>query len=196
MIPQEDKTELTKLLEEKRIAFTPSIELRIDHLVNIPLMELEMNNKDGVYNQVRRAIKPIVNYGWDNSILKVSNIFGDLFSIHIHLRKVKGIRDGWEITLWDYKGHTVVGSWYKKYEGDEDKLTQEEIKPMKDRLEEFTRNVLHCSDCQTTMPTNKRIRFNSDVHKEDYGGQYFAGHYCIKCWERKWKGIEAKETYD
>lgn len=196
MIPQEDKTALTEMLIERGIHFTPSIELRIDHLEKIALKELETNNVDGIYNQVRRAIKPVTNYGWDNNILIVSNIFGDLFSIHIRLGKYNNKPPVWEITIWDYKGTTTVGVWGKSYVNDDDKLTNEELRAIKERLEDFTRNVLHCSDCQTTMPTNKRIRFNGDVHKEDYGGQYFAGHYCTKCWERKWKAIEAKENYE
>lgn len=50
MIPQEDKTALTEMLIEmlieRGIHFTPSIELRIDHLEKIALKELETNNVD------------------------------------------------------------------------------------------------------------------------------------------------------
>ena len=196
MIPEETKTALTKELEDKSIFFTPSIEIRIDRLIDIPLMELETNNHDGIYNKVRLALKPIVNYGWDNNILRITNIYGDEFSIHVYLGKNKGIISGWEITIWDYKGTKTVGVWYKTYAADDDKLNINEIRSIKTRLEEFTLHILHCSDCQTTMPSDRGIAFNPEYHKEYYGGQYFAGHYCKKCWEVKWRAIESRENYD
>jgi hypothetical protein len=196
MIPQEDKNELTEMLNEKGIHFKPSIEIRIDRLTNIPLIEFEANNRNGAYNLVRKAMKPVANYSWDNSILRVSNIYGEEFSMAVYLTKIKGVVSHWEITLWDYKGTTTVGVWTKPYENDDDKITIDELRAIKERLEEFSHEVLHCSACQTTMPTNRRIKFNSDVHKKQYGGQYFAGHYCIDCWESKYKAIEAKETYE
>ena len=196
MIPEEEKIALTEELKGNGIFFTPSIEIRIDRLVDIPLMELETNNHDGVYNRVRKALKPAVNYGWDNNILRITNIFGDEFSIHIYLGRNKGVPSGWEITIWDYKGQKTIGTWVKKYADDNDKLTYEEIRDIKVRLEEFTHHILHCSDCQTTMPTDKGIKFDPENHKENYGGQYFAGHYCTKCWERKWKAVESRENYD
>jgi hypothetical protein len=196
MISEKDKLPITKLLEEKNIGFTPSIEISISRLNDIPLFELDMNNKDGIYNQVRRAIKPIVNYGWDNGILRVSNGFGDEFSFMIRLVKYKGVPSTWEISTWDYTGNKAIGTWHKKYESNDDKLTIDEIKPIKEKMDDFTRNIIHCSDCKTTMPISKHVSFNSDIHKERYGGQYFAGHYCTKCWERKWKAIEAKENYE
>ncbi len=196
MISEETKTALTEELKEKGIFFTPSINIRIDRLVDIPLKEFEINNHDGIYNKVRLALKPVVNYGWDNDILRITNIYGDEFSINIYLGRNKNITSDWEITIWDYRGTKTIGVWYKKYLNDNDKLTYEEIRDIKLRLEEFSRHVLHCSDCQTTMPTDKDIAFNPENHKEQYGGQYFAGHYCTKCWERKWKAIEAKENYE
>jgi hypothetical protein len=195
MISQEDKTPLTLLLEEKRIYFKPSIETRIDHFDKIPLIEFEQNNRDGAYNQVRRAIKPIVNYTWDSPILRVTNIYGDEFSIHVYLGKSKGVPSGWEITIWDYKGNSTVGVWGKKYESDKDCLTHEEIRKIKERLEEYSHHIQHCSDCQSTMPSSPDIK-KTEHHQKEYGGQYFAGRYCKDCWERKWRAIEAKETYE
>jgi len=195
MIPQEDKSALTLLLEEKGIFFTPSVEIRIDRLKDIPLMEFETNNQDGAYNQVRKALKPVANYSWDSPNLRVSNIFGDEFSIHIYLGKNKGVPSGWEITIWDYKGNSTVGVWHKPYTSNDDKLTIDEIVDIKKRLEEYTYHIQHCSDCQSTMPSDKSIR-KTENHQKEYGGQYFAGRYCKDCWERKYKAIEAKETYE
>ena len=104
-----------------------------DNLERIPLTELEHNNKEGIYEQVRQAIKPIVNYNWDNDILRVSNIFGDEFSISIHLCKFKDVPSGWEINVWDYKGSSAIGRWTKKYVNKDDKLDREMIRDMKKR---------------------------------------------------------------
>lgn len=43
---------------------------------------------------------------------------------------------------------------------------------------------LHCSDCGTL------------ISESEIAGSYFAGKYCKDCWEKTWKAIEAKETYD
>ena len=48
--------ELNEMLKEKGIFFKPSIEIRIDNLERIPLTELEHNNKEGIYEQVRQAL--------------------------------------------------------------------------------------------------------------------------------------------
>lgn len=187
--------ELNEMLKEKGIFFKPSIEIRIDNLERIPLTELEHNNKEGIYEQVRQAIKPIVNYNWDNDILRVSNIFGDEFSISIHLCKFKDVPTAWEINVWDYKGSSAIGRWTKKYVNKDDKLDREMIRDMKKRLEEYSYHVQHCSDCGATMPSEKTIS-KTESHEKEYGGEYFAGRYCKDCWERKWRAIEAKETYE
>jgi hypothetical protein len=189
------ETEITHMLQKNNISFVPSIQLSMYQFERIPLIELETNNKDGIYNKVRQAIKPVVNYNWDNNILRITNIFGDEFSIHVYLAKKLETPLHWEITLWDHLGTTTIGVWKKNYVSNEDKLSPDEINEIKKRLEEFTQHILHCSDCQTAMPSDNRIK-KTEVHEKEYGGQYFAGHYCKDCWERKWKAIEAKEKYN
>lgn len=48
----------------------------------------------------------------------------------------------------------------------------------------WVNNKLHCSDCGKL------------ITKEEIAGSYFAGKYCKDCWEKTWKAIEAKETYN
>ncbi len=50
------------------------------------------------------------------------------------------------------------------------------------RVEQYTKGIYHCSDC--------------DAEMTEIAGRYFAGIYCEKCWAQKWKAIEAKETYN
>lgn len=192
MIPQEHKTELTEILEKRGIYFTPTIKISINDFEKISLLDFELNNREGVYEKVRQAIKPVVNYTWDNNILRVTNIFGDEFCIQIYLAKKNGNASNWEITLWDYHGTTTIGVWYKKYSGDGDKLSFDEIRDIKERLDEFTHNILHCSDCQSTMPSDNNMK-KTDLHQKEYGGQYFAGHYCKDCWERNGEQSKPKK---
>jgi hypothetical protein len=187
--------ELNEALKAQNLTFKPSISISIRDLEKIPLMEFETNNKGNLYNKVRLAMKEIANYNWDNDILRVTNIYGDEFSIHVYLGKNKGVLSTWEITIWDYKGNSTVGVWQKKYESDKDCLTIEEIRKIKERLEEYSHHIQHCSDCQSTMPSSPDIK-KTEHHQKEYGGQYFAGRYCKDCWERKWRAVEARETYE
>ena len=50
--------------------------------------------------------------------------------------------------------------------------------------EDYSHEIIRCSDCEVAMS------------KDEIAGRYFAGVYCSDCWERKWKAIEAAETYD
>jgi hypothetical protein len=126
----------------------------------------------------------------------VSNIHGEEFSFYVYLNKIKDNPTHWEISVWNYKGNTTIGTWRKPYESNDDKLSDEEILAINQTLEEFSHGILHCSDCEITMPANNKIKFDSNFHKQEYGGHYFAAHYCKECWERKWKAIKEKETYE
>jgi len=60
----------------------------------------------------------------------------------------------------------------------------EGVKEVFARIALIDKGKAHCSDCQEIMDVDK------------IGGRYFAGIYCQSCWEREWKAIEAKETYN
>lgn len=53
-----------------------------------------------------------------------------------------------------------------------------------DVIIDWLNGYVHCSDCDTR------------IKKSDIAGGYFAGVYCQKCWNGKWKEIEAQENYD
>jgi len=52
-------------------------------------------------------------------------------------------------------------------------------------MSRYTQGYIICSDC-------------GEEHKRDeiQNNRYFAGIYCEKCWNKTWKAIEAKETYN
>jgi hypothetical protein len=72
----------------------------------------------------------------------------------------------------------------------------EVYKQLEIAIDSYTRDKsLPCSDCGTI------IHHRTD----DVGGHYFAGIYCLKCWNGNtgkhkgrggWREIEAKETYN
>lgn len=58
------------------------------------------------------------------------------------------------------------------------------IAQLKSRLDEFLEGYMRCSDC------GKKIAQNQ------IAGRYYAGSYCSDCWNRAWKEIAARDTYD
>jgi hypothetical protein len=101
----------------------------------------------------------------------VTDIYGHPYTWMFH---------GHTLNIWDVVGSTQIAVAHFK-DGDRQKIVNEVIK----RMEEFSCGWVHCSDCDT--------KFKYNNHE---GGSYFAGIYCQKCWDGKWKAIEAKENYN
>lgn len=101
----------------------------------------------------------------------ITDIYGHHFVWNWH---------GSTLTVYDEVGGTTVANGHFK-DADRQKVINEVIR----RMEDFTCGYIHCSDCGT------RIKYHGEV-----AGRYFAGVYCQKCWDGKWKAIEAKETYN
>lgn len=88
-----------------------------------------------------------------------------------------------EIHLWDSTGLCALGGWTVIQAPDEI-IGKEMQKAIREACELFVQGKLHCSDCREV------------ILKSEIAGSYFAGKYCEKCWEGKWRAIEAKETYN
>ena len=85
------------------------------------------------------------------------------------------------IAIWDEKGTTSLG----EIQYDKESTTFNEVyNYLHNIMDEYCKGLIHCSDCEKLIPM------------KDVAGHYFAGSYCRDCWERKWKEIEAKETYE
>jgi hypothetical protein len=169
--------------------------INVRHLEKIPLGDLDMNNGEGVFTKIRKHMKLVTNYGFDNGILALSNIYGYIFSFNVAKCSSKN-GDYWSINAWDQVGTHNLYSFHMPYINDEDFIPASELQRLKKSIEEFTEGKSYCSDCKKSMPASRKIRFDEKNHETHYGGQYFAGHYCNNCWENKWKAIEAKENYN
>jgi|WetSurMetagenome_2_1015567.scaffolds.fasta_scaffold00049_31 hypothetical protein len=104
----------------------------------------------------------------------VTDIYGHPFSWMFHNDM---------LNIWDAVGSDLVAK-ANFVDGDE-KGRQSAINKVIERMEDYTKGYIHCSDCDT------KIKRHGEV-----GGRYFAGVYCQKCWDGKWKAIEAKENYN
>lgn len=139
------------------------------------------NNADDSAKALENKLKKIINYKWANRHMLWGNIFGDEFSFQIYL-----FNDRWEISIWDYKGNTTIGHITQKViDKEKDILSDENHSLLKKMTENYSRNIIQCTECK------KEINRNTEV-----GGRYFAGVYCQKCWDDKYKAIEARETYN
>ena len=149
-----------------------------------PLWYYEGNNTNGI-NKLFKELKSLTGYGFDNTHLKWSNIFGVHFAISVYFVIRKRQPVGWEISLWDASGQVALGRLCQELvDKEKDILSDENYREMCRITENYVKGIISCSDCKT------------EIKKTEVAGHYFAAHYCKDCWERKWKAIEAKETYD
>jgi hypothetical protein len=153
---------------------------------NIELWWLDGNNPEGIKLKFKE-LKKLSGYSFDNPHLLYSNIYGNLFSIHIHFADVNRVNKSqkWEISIWDEKGSTSIGTIFQPVENKEtDKLLDNNYKELSRLTENFSKEIMQCSNC------------GKEIKKSEIAGRYFAGIYCQHCWDTKYKAIEAQETYD
>ncbi|KKM19434.1 hypothetical protein LCGC14_1655700 [marine sediment metagenome] len=179
----------------ENLSFTPVILLSINSLRKLFLIDIDSNNKESAYTVIRKQLKDIFNYRWDNSILGITDGYGVQYTMSIYTIKNKH-GCNWSINFWDQTGSNSIYEFDKEYISDADMLTSDEIMTIKKHLEDFTKGIKKCNGCGTSIPTSRYIAYDLDKHKKKYGGQYFAARYCIDCWENKYKAIEAAENYN
>lgn len=153
---------------------------------NIELWYLDNNNQEGIRLKFQE-LKKLSGYGFDNTHLLFSNVYGHLFAINIHFQDISRIHTSpkWEFCIWDATGNTSIGTIWQPVENKEtDRLSDENYKELRRLTENFTKGIVKCSAC------------GKEINKVDIAGRYFAGIYCQHCWDTKYKAIEAKETYE
>lgn len=109
-------------------------------------------------------------YRWGNTHFRFSNIFGDEFAFQIY---------GSTLHVWNAYGHVSLGHW------DLSNNPNKAVNEILETSEHWTRGEVRCSDCGNWMN-----------YQENNKQHYFAGVYCLSCWNGKWKAIEAKENYE
>jgi hypothetical protein len=180
--------------------------LEINEIKDIKISHLELNSK---WNKERAgAFKLITGYQYDNWSLILSNIYGDWFSFSIHAPNApigsinyKMFKTKYkefpskrviDVSLWDYKGTTILGKWEFTA-----KLTEtlpiEIIDSIALKTKKYSEGKVSCSDCLKEIDVGK------------HAGRYFAGIYCTECWLGEtgkhkgrggWKKVESLETYN
>jgi len=136
---------------------------------------------------IRKDLKKISGYQFDNPHFRVSNIYGTEFAFQIHEkskwnnvdRKFDGLGI-FELSMWDYTGGTAIFDGVIPADN-----RQEFIDGFLAICDKWSIGEKKCSDCK------KWINY-----AENRSHRYFAGIYCSECWERKWKAVEAAENYN
>ena len=110
----------------------------------------------------------------------VTDIYGQAYTWSFHTSP-QGVGS---LHVWDSTGGTSIFSAVFD-DGLSEQSRRAIVNRAIERMEEFSVGYVYCSDC------GKKVKYHDET-----GGRYFAGIYCKDCWERKWKAIEAKETYN
>ena len=124
-----------------------------------------------------KECQKVMDYKWDTPAIHISNIFGTSFTAHIYQNNKGKIT----LTLWDDRGHVSLGSYLMQEYG----FQGTEFTRLCDVMNDWTRGFMPCSHC------GKRINY-----QDNSSHSYFAGIYCLECWDKTYKAKEAKETYN
>jgi len=129
--------------------------------------------KDAIEEQ-RKVLKNASGYYWDNGIAFF--MYG-IDTFKFMLSEFKGV---WQLSVWDASGQISI------FDNPIPSLNKREfIRDLQKACEMWRNREIYCSDC------GKPISWI-----ENNSHSYFASVFCTDCWERKWKAIEAKETYN
>jgi hypothetical protein len=133
---------------------------------------------EAILNDFDRHVRDSLGCYYSNSVLQISNLYGDLFAYHLMVRDKA--RKEWTLMLWGK--HQALGKWFLN----EEDITNnwQVIREALKATEEFSLGVIPCSECSTKIKTH------------EVAGRWFAGVYCKECWEGGIKQQEAKQNYD
>lgn len=106
--------------------------------------------------------------------LLLSDSFGHLYKFGVY-----GKDNSFKFMLWNDTGALHLLTIQVQ-----NKLSPANLEQIAKVMSNYQRGIINCSDC------------GKEIYKHEIGGQYFAGRYCKECWERKWKEVASKETYD
>jgi hypothetical protein len=134
----------------------------------------------------RKKLRITSGYAFDNNVSRFRNMYDDEFLFYISEKEKKNEetsnfekKNVFEVHVWDVSDRSIISVILTN----ENK--KEVIAKISDCCNLWSLGKIHCSDCDKVMD-----------YAENKNNRYFAGIYCKECWERKWKKIEAEETYD
>ncbi len=130
--------------------------------------------------KIRKELKSVSKYQFDNDFCRFSNIFGTEFKFHINERYYQEIPSGdFNLNIWDYTGRIIVFCRTIPKEN-----RDFFIKSLLEICEKWSNGEMQCCGCRKWIS-----------YSENESHHYFAGIYCDECWENKYRAIEAKENY-
>jgi len=161
----------------------PVIILQYHDVVDKPFWNIDKNN-DNV-NNMWSKLKEATGYQFDNNktFIQLGGC-GDLFSFSIRAIYTPKFK-AWDLHIWDYKGITSITNFTVPLINKEtDVFTKEVYYKLDQKAREFLTGKIDCSKCHTQL------------NKNEVAGTFFAGSYCVKCWEGGMKREAALENYD
>jgi len=163
------------------IPFTPSICITQSDITKVPLSEL-IEYKGELYNKIRKDLKGICFYRWDNGILRWSNISGSEFKIMVNNPFPGNV---WSIGVWDMHSRSVLSIEQPLVSIETDVLSEENYNLLCRVTNAYGQGKIRCSHC------------GKEINKNEIAGHFFAGSYCKHCWETTGVKQQAeKETYE
>jgi hypothetical protein len=162
-------------------SITPAVIIYERDFKNTPLWQFETNNREAEsLNDYENRIKHVVGYRYSAKKFLQTISSGNLFVFHVHLMEHKKL---WDIHIWDSTGNrTVICTSFNMISKETDCIPNDEFEKILIACREYASGTYICSGCKTK--TNH------------IAGHYFAGQYCQKCWDDKYKAIEARENYN
>lgn len=144
---------------------------------NIKNKNMTLDDIIKIKEKFNKVATGIFGLYYDNCAnLIMSDTFGHLYSVGVH----KNNNSTYNFHLWDDSGASSLLSFTTK----NNLLSKEEIDKIEKVMCNYREGIINCSDC------------GKEIYKHEIAGRYFAGQYCQRCWDTKWKAIEAKETYN
>ena len=137
----------------------------------------EMKQYDVKFKELEKFKNDYINFR--NSFFVGAPINEEIYLQRKGMKFAFGIYDN-QFCLW-HEGHDSLGERKIKINSTPD---EEFIKWVDEKINNKIEGKIKCSDCGKL------------INEKEIAGRYFAGLYCKDCWERTWKEIEAKETYD
>lgn len=143
--------------------------------------KLEGNLNDFVeeLNSIKKHYKDNSNWLQGDDVFRVRNIFGTEFSFLLTQDKYME-NDIYTLSVWDYAGDTLV---FAGRIPNNNRISF--IRNFKITTDNYSNGIIKCGECKKDIP-----------YQQNRSHRYYAGIYCDKCWNEKWKSIEEKENYN
>lgn len=169
------------------------------------IKRLPMSWYNNERKKIEKLLKKAVDSMWDNSRLMLDHQFhmfnfivtkenfrrkspmhercmslGEIWFVHTD--KGDEAVNVFSFNLWSLRGASLGNETF--LQNIEQPIPSDILKTMINLCELWISGRIHCSDC-------KKVTDADGARKR----HYFAGRYCQSCWNRKWKAVEAAESY-